>query len=356
MTDMVRSAPRGECDGRRRGDARGRGRVGGEDEGGPDRGLFEGRRDGGHRGLRLEHPASKTAPEERPRGASRPRSMSRARDTSEPTVPGRSPGGRPPRRGSGPRDDRGRPPGDTAPAVGRPPRGRPRPPRTATGPDRAWGTRLRSRTWRPPDPRAGVAARPASGPSAIRTATPYNQRREQLRLPDRPGPARQDEENRLERVIRGMFVAQPVPADAQHHRPMPRHQGREGRLGPAVPMRREPLEQLTVRQPGRRTRLEQHPQRSHDGLGSSPRDASPLPDKVRTIPLSDYCPPSVGFLQGNVMANDQGTREPGPSCCDAGGSGSTGTGTATTTGILPTTSHPLTHPFEPAYPDLRQNY
>ena len=48
---------------------------------------------------------------------------------------------------------------------------------------------------------------------------------------DRAGPAGQQQERDLERILGQMRVGQQVAADAQDHRPVPLDQGGEGRLG-----------------------------------------------------------------------------------------------------------------------------
>ena len=47
-------------------------------------------------------------------------------------------------------------------------------------------------------------------------------------------------------------VAQELPADAEDHRPVTRHQGGEGGLAGGVAPRGEPVEELPVGQPGDR--------------------------------------------------------------------------------------------------------
>ena len=76
--------------------------------------------------------------------------------------------------------------------------------------------------------------RPEPGPCvAIRVGDAVQPGPQQVGPADRAGPPRQHQEHGLERVVRGVLVAEQMAADAQHHRPMPRHQGRECRLGPA---------------------------------------------------------------------------------------------------------------------------
>jgi hypothetical protein len=73
--------------------------------------------------------------------------------------------------------------------------------------------------------------------------------RDRAPLADRPRPAGQDQERRLEGVVRRVGVAQDAAADAQDHRPVPAQQGLEGRL---VDVARVPVQQLGVGQPAER--------------------------------------------------------------------------------------------------------
>ena len=91
----------------------------------------------------------------------------------------------------------------------------------------------------------------------MRSATPYSQVPEPIRVADRPGLPRQDEEGGLEGVLGMMVIAQELPADAQHHRPVSGHDGGEGGLVGRLAARGEPLEQLAVGEPGDRAALEE---------------------------------------------------------------------------------------------------
>ena len=95
---------------------------------------------------------------------------------------------------------------------------------------------------------------------AVRIATPYSQ------LPSRSG-------SRIDRALRARTrktawkassacctVAQELPADAQHHRPVPGHQRGEGGLAGGVAPRGEPLEELPVGEPRHRAALEERPE------------------------------------------------------------------------------------------------
>ncbi len=80
---------------------------------------------------------------------------------------------------------------------------------------------------------------------------------ERIRVADRPGLARQDEEGGLEGVLGVVVIAEQLPADAQDHRAVSRHDGGEGGL---ITDGREPLEQLTVPEAGGRADREERPE------------------------------------------------------------------------------------------------
>ncbi len=71
-----------------------------------------------------------------------------------------------------------------------------------------------------------------------------------------------------------MVIAQELPADAQHHRPVPRHDRGEGGLIGRLAPRGEPLEQLAVGEPGGRAALEERPE---------------LPDQTMARPRMPFC-------------------------------------------------------------------
>ena len=79
---------------------------------------------------------------------------------------------------------------------------------------------------------------------ATRRATLCSQAPSEPSDPERAGLAHQDQEGRLEGVFDVPRVFQDAPADRQHHRPVPRHQDREGLL---VAPARESLQQHRVR-------------------------------------------------------------------------------------------------------------
>ena len=63
-----------------------------------------------------------------------------------------------------------------------------------------------------------------------------------LGLPQRIGLAGQHEERRLESVLGVVGIAEHSLTDAQHHRPMPRHQRGEGPFGLLGPVARDPIQ------------------------------------------------------------------------------------------------------------------
>ena len=69
---------------------------------------------------------------------------------------------------------------------------------------------------------------------------------QELRPADRAGSPGQDQEGGLESILRGMPVADDLPTNAEHHRPMATHECRKCGLGPFVPIGRECRQQLRV--------------------------------------------------------------------------------------------------------------
>ena len=63
-------------------------------------------------------------------------------------------------------------------------------------------------------------------------------------------------------------VAEELPADAQHHRPVARHQRGEGGLAGVIAAGREPLEELAVGEPGDRAALEERPETAGPTMSS----------------------------------------------------------------------------------------
>ena len=70
---------------------------------------------------------------------------------------------------------------------------------------------------------------------------------------DRGSPAHQDQERRLEGILRIMRAGQHPAADAQNHRPVAMDQGRERILGVLSTPGEEQLQQLGVSQPTERS-------------------------------------------------------------------------------------------------------
>jgi hypothetical protein len=71
---------------------------------------------------------------------------------------------------------------------------------------------------------------------------------QRLRLSDRARLARQDQERDLERVVRGVCVAQQLPANSEHHRPVPVDERSKRQLGRLAPASAEQLQEPSVRQ------------------------------------------------------------------------------------------------------------
>ena len=85
---------------------------------------------------------------------------------------------------------------------------------------------------------------------------------QQVGIADRSRPPGQDQKHGLEGVLGMLHVAQELAADAQHHRPVPAHQGGEGGLaGRLAPAGGEPLQELPVGEPGHRAALEERLER-----------------------------------------------------------------------------------------------
>ena len=80
---------------------------------------------------------------------------------------------------------------------------------------------------------------------------------QQVGVADRPRLAGQDEEDGLEGVLGMVMVAQELSADAQNHRPVPRHQRSEGGFAGGIAAVVEPLDELAVGEPGDRTAVEE---------------------------------------------------------------------------------------------------
>ena len=95
---------------------------------------------------------------------------------------------------------------------------------------------------------------------------------EPVRIAERVRLARQDEEGGLEGVLGEVVIGEELPADAQDHRAMARHQGGEGGLGGGlIAAVVEPLDELPVGEAGGggavEERAELTDQRCRSGLG-----------------------------------------------------------------------------------------
>ncbi len=103
---------------------------------------------------------------------------------------------------------------------------------------------------------------PAAGvdPGADRGAAgdPMEPGPQRVAHPERAGLPHQDQERRLEGVLGIVVVADDRAADPPDHRAVPLDQGRESRLRRIAAAGGEPLQQLSVRQSGRRPRVEEH--------------------------------------------------------------------------------------------------
>ena len=101
---------------------------------------------------------------------------------------------------------------------------------------------------------------------------------DRLLMADGSDATDEDQERRLERVLGVVRVMKPVATDAQDHRTVAEDEDLESRLGRRVATAGEPLQQLTVGQPGGRPDVEKRldfaqergrSSRGHPGLPSS---------------------------------------------------------------------------------------
>ena len=99
---------------------------------------------------------------------------------------------------------------------------------------------------------------------------------ERVPHPEPTGLLEQDQERRLERVIRVVRISQHVPADAKHHGAMPLDQGGESQLGGLTMTRREPFQDLSVGQITNASEMEERPDLSLNGAVLSGRHGSVL--------------------------------------------------------------------------------
>ncbi len=101
---------------------------------------------------------------------------------------------------------------------------------------------------------------------------------QQVGVADRPGLPRQHEEDRLEGVLGELAVRHKLPADAQHHRPVPRHDRGERRLacGVGAAPGVEPLHELPVGETRHGAALEERPELTGHGTRCLMRHGHPL--------------------------------------------------------------------------------
>src|SRR5262249_14625625 len=107
---------------------------------------------------------------------------------------------------------------------------------------------------------------------------------------------RQDQECRLEGILGGVWVAEDLMADPQHHRAMPTHQRLEGDLPERVAAGREPGQELAVRYPLGHRRLPRSGGRCPDSLRLPTRHDPVLPKCDWPI-LPSYWGTLAGFFQ-----------------------------------------------------------
>ena len=177
-------------------------------------------------------------------------------------------------------------------------------PRSSPGRSRADESAISAalRSWRL---RRAAAARAFERDPAGDLVQPGAQR---IPHPQRPGLARQHEEDRLEGVFRRMLVPQDRAAGAQDRRAVPLDQGREGTLARLVALAAEFLQQLRVRQPAGRPRPEEHLDVPQGGAKSAfchppfPRRSS-SPFRYHVAPRPDWS----RFLQ-KILEESSGLR------------------------------------------------
>ena len=93
---------------------------------------------------------------------------------------------------------------------------------------------------------------------------------QQVGVADRTSLAGQHEEDGLEGVFGVVAVAQDLPADTQHHRPVPRYQSGEGHFGIGITPAAESIEELAVSQTRDRVALEKRTELDGRERGCSP--------------------------------------------------------------------------------------
>jgi len=88
--------------------------------------------------------------------------------------------------------------------------------------------------------------RPGAGRGAIGDLMKPGPQR--VPYPKRAGPAQQNQERGLKGIVSVVSVAEHGAADTEHHRPVALDQYPERQLPGLIPLGREPLEQLRIRQ------------------------------------------------------------------------------------------------------------
>ena len=88
-----------------------------------------------------------------------------------------------------------------------------------------------------------------AGPRRDPCGNPVQPACDRIELADRSSLLDQHQKRGLKRVFRVLEMAQDVAADPQHHGPMPRDQGLEGRFGGGVWRTGHALDQVSIRKP-----------------------------------------------------------------------------------------------------------
>src|SRR5262249_3204048 len=129
--------------------------------------------------------------------------------------------------------------------------------------------------------------------------------RHRVAVADRAAPAHQDQERRLERILRVVRIAEDPAADVQHDWPVAFHQRGEGGLGPLAPLQ-EPIQKLAVRPVPDRPYLVER-------LESLQRNGFPRPAHHRLDPpaLSQPCSAGSDLCYSQILpsATDSSDRD-----------------------------------------------
>ena len=129
---------------------------------------------------------------------------------------------------------------------------------------------------------------------------------QQVGLAQRPGLVGQDEEDGLEGVLGQVLVAEDLPADAQNHWSVAGDERGEGGLAGLIATGREPLDQLAVGEPGRRTALEERPeitaQRCHRHVRPSRSRRRSRAGRIWPTLAACYPPPNSSHPLGTMLS------------------------------------------------------